>query len=97
METSWDALKRISEQGDDQRPSVGRMVRVVKGRKHVGEVGLVTWHGKDKYCDLDRYKSPIQVAMADVVGRTGYRIRISPDDGAAFFVCADYVEVISST
>ena len=76
------------------RPFVGRTVRIDRGRKHVGVVGLVTWHGTDNFSTAGRYGDAFVQAAREVRGRYGFRIRVQPADGTApFFVSADNVMV----
>jgi hypothetical protein len=78
---------------DVDRPSVGRMVRVTGGKKHLGKEGKVFWHGKDKYSDAYRYGSPAQWHFRDAAGRYGWRVGV--DTGAEkFFISADKVEIV---
>jgi hypothetical protein len=86
---AWQAL------ADDlagQRPSVGKTVKVTSG-KSSGIVGKVTWHGRDKFAK-DYYATDAQLTLREFEGRRGYRIRVQPEAGDAFFVDADKVEVI---
>ncbi len=82
------------EEIEANRPSVGKTVKVVSGRKHLGAVGVVVWHGIDKYAPplADSYE---QAFLAERVGRLGYRIKVQSETGEAFFVSADYAEVIA--
>ena len=88
--SAWQGLFR---ELDQDRPSVGRTVKVVRGRKNRGVVGVVVWHGRDQYYD-DRYDSSAQRAFNEAQGKFGYRVRISPENGPAFFVKAEYVDVV---
>lgn len=92
----WDFLRQVSEQGDiyRQRPDVGRIVKVIKGRKHLGDVGIVKWHGRDKYDTNSRYRTDAQECLHEMIGRLGFRIKIDTESGDSFFISADYVEVI---
>lgn len=92
--SDWETLVKVFENVALDRPSVGKTVKIVKGRKHLGETGLVTWHGKDRYMNMDRYYTDVQAAMAYAIGKIGYRVRVQPESGEAFFVSADYVEVV---
>lgn len=74
------------------RPFVGRRVRVVEGRKYLGQVGVVTWHGVDRFRGR-QYGDAYSLAAQEVVGRSGYRIRIKCDDGTHCFVPANHVLV----
>lgn len=93
----WKTVLPALEAAKADGPRVSKLVKVVKGRKHVGEYGRVTWHGKDKYYDGWRYMSGMQVALADAIGRIGYRVRVQVESGESFFVNADYVEVIKES
>jgi hypothetical protein len=67
-------------------------VRIEAG-KHEGIVGLVTWHGPDQYAS-SRYQSEAQLLLRDLKGREGFRIRVQPDKGQAFFTRAEYAIVL---
>ncbi len=97
--TVWDALKQVSDQGDvyKQRPSRDKRVKVVRGRKYVGESGIVCWHGVDKYDTSYRYMNDAQICLRDMIGRLGYRVKIRTESGYEFFVSADNVEVINES
>lgn len=76
------------------RPFVGRTVRVDKGRKHLGTLGTVTWHGVDHFSKAGRYGGPDVQSVREVMGRWGYRVRVQPLDGSEpFFVSAENVMV----
>lgn len=98
----WDSMTQ--EQGQSfanlasaYRPFVGSTVRVMGGyrcaKKHVGKIGQVTWHGKDRFSTAWRYCDGNQAALREVMGQSGYCIRIQPDEGDAFFVPANTVMV----
>ena len=89
-----EAWQQLANDLSPQRPSVGKRVRVVEGRKYLGDEGQVTWHGVDRFADT-RYLSDAQLHLRDMEGRRGFRVRI--DTGSdSFFVSADKVEVINS-
>ena len=88
-----DAWQRLFDDVAKQRPSVGKHVRVTSG-KHSGKVGIVTWHGRDKFAD-DYYKSDAQLALRDACGRDGFRVRIQTST-ESIFVSADKVSVEAS-
>lgn len=91
---AWQAL---ADKLAAQFPSVGKRVRVVAGRKHLGVDGIVTWHGRDRYADT-RHLSDAQLHLRDMEGRRGFRIGIRPlNGGPVFFISADSVEVISTS
>lgn len=76
-----------------QRPSVGKRVRVVSGRKHLGKEGTVKWHGVNRFYD-NSYRTDAQLTLAEMRGREGYRVRVVTDSGEAFFIDAEKIEVI---
>lgn len=89
--SAWQSL---FDSVSKDRPSVGKRVRVAKGRKHLGIEGVVVWHGVNRYANT-RYLSDAQQAMRDAMGTFGYRVGIQPDDGTEkFYVDADKVEII---
>lgn len=88
-----EAWQKIIDDTSPQRPDVGKTVKVVEGRKYLGKVGKVLWHGRNKFSTAWRYGSDAQWHLRDVMGRNGFRIKI--DTGTEkFFVDADKVEVI---
>jgi hypothetical protein len=91
--SDWETLTPAFEKAQGNKPSAGRRVKVCSGKKHLGESGVVTWHGKDKFGSGDRYHSDVQAALSNAIGRIGYRVRIQPENGEPFFVSADYVEI----
>ena len=76
-----------------RRPSVGKTVRVVSGKKHIGKSGQVIWHGEDKFYST-RYRADAQESMREAMGLHGFRVGIKTADGEKFFVGADKVEII---
>ena len=92
----WSTLMPSIEKAYANSPRVGRTVKVVKGRKHLGETGKVTWHGRDKF-SRDYASNDIQATLRDAIGRIGYRVKIVTASGESFFVNADYVEVLDAT
>jgi hypothetical protein len=90
---AWNALF-ASVAGD--RPSVGKRVRIVEGRKHRGLEGRVIWHGEDHYymAAHRRFMSDAQAALNEARGRQGWRVGIQPDVGSPVYVNAAYVEVL---
>lgn len=87
---AWQA---IADSCEAKRPSAGKLVRVSSG-KHSGETGIVTWHGIDRFADT-RFQTDAQLQMRDMMGTFGFRVRVQPESGTAFFVSADKVEVIA--
>lgn len=84
----------LSAKLEPDRPSVGKTVKVVKGRKHLGVTGKVIWHGEDTFDDSTRYLDSAQLYLREIEGRRGYRIRIESETEGKFFLNADYVEVL---
>lgn len=74
------------------RPFVGRRVRIVEGRKHLGKIGTVTWHGPDRFAGR-AYGDGYQQAATEVMGRYRYRVGVRTDDGETFFTKAEYTMV----
>lgn len=69
---------------DERVVKVGSEVRVVGGRKHKGQSGVVVWFGKDQY------KSTRTTEV--------FRVGIQPADGGEkFFVPVEQVEVSTSS
>lgn len=93
-EVSHDALQGLINSVAINRPSVGKRVRIVSGRKHLGTEGLVAWHGLDKFSTAFRYASDAQALLRDAQGTWGFRVRIIADSGESFFVSADKVEIV---
>jgi hypothetical protein len=92
-EVTQEQWKSLVDQTSPQRPSVGKIVKVVEGRKHLGKQGKVFWHGIDKYSDAWRYGSDAQHHLHDLCGRYGYRVGVETET-EKFFVPANKVEVI---
>ena len=89
-----DARQQLADDMSAQFPGVGKRVRVTAGRKHLGRVGIVRWHGPDKFANT-YYKSDAQLMLRDLRGRDGFRIRVE-SDGEFFFIAADKVEVVNA-
>ena len=85
---AWQALV-TSEAA--QRPIKGTTVRITTG-KFEGQTGTVTWHGVDAYYSWRYFDSAMKV-LAQARGREGYRIRVQPETGDAFFTKAEYALV----
>jgi hypothetical protein len=89
---SW---RRVAALCSKSRPSVGKIVRVIGGRKHKGRGGQVVRHVKSKFAGYaERYKSEAQLTMREMQGTFGYCVQIDPGDGSdLFWVNAEYVEI----
>lgn len=87
------AWEDIAEGASAQRPSPGKRVRIVGGRKHVGRTGVVERHQVSKFDDPFRYGSPQQHQMASIRGRRGYVVLVRDEAGETFWVRADYTRV----
>ena len=95
-----DALQGLANIFSATRPSVGRTVRVFRRldtkcpRKHDGKIGVVAWHGRDKFCNPYRYGDSATHFAMDCMGAWGFRVRLIPADGSEpFFVPASAVIV----
>lgn len=95
MTTHREAWQRVIKNTSHGRPSVGKRVVVTDGKKYKGKIGIVRWHGVNKYSDAFRYADNAQSAMREITGKWGYRVRVETDNGESFFVDADKVEVVS--
>jgi hypothetical protein len=94
-ENTAAAWRIIAATTDTTRPSVGRRVRVTGGRKHLGKIGVVQIHERNKFNnEAYRYGSDAQHHMRDMAGRSGWRCKILTDDGEAIWVDASKTEVL---
>jgi hypothetical protein len=93
---AWkDVGEIVNRVYEKECPYVGRHVRIDKGRKHKGECGIVTWHGRDRFDrDYGRYGNAMSDAIHDARGRDGFRVRIKLDSGENVFINADYITII---
>jgi len=92
-EDTKEMWQRLADDCAVNRPSKGKHVLVIYG-KHAEKEGIVTWHGIDQYAST-RYKTGAQLHLRDLMGRSGFRVRI--DTGTEnFFIDADKVDVIKS-
>lgn len=88
-----DAWQKIADTCKPQFPSRGKTVIVTSGKKQLGVTGVVTWHGVNKFYNI-QYKTDAQLGLMDMRGREGSSVRIQPTTGEAFFVVAEYVTVV---
>lgn len=90
---AWQSLANVCS---EQRPDVGRKVKVTGGRKHIGKAGVVRIHKLSKYSTAFRYATDAQAQLREMAGRSGYCVLVQPDGGGeSFWVDADKVEVQS--
>lgn len=85
-----DAWQAIANDCSKQRPYVGRLVKIVEGRKHKGKQGKVVRHMLDKYFDAFRYGSEASHHLTQMMGRHGYVVLVEQECGNRFWVRADY-------
>lgn len=89
-----EALGGMMADVSKTRPSVGRRVRVVGGRKYRGREGQVFWHGQGFDPSAGRYGNVFSDALRQAAGRYGYRVGVRCDDGSKFFVDANQVIIV---
>jgi hypothetical protein len=87
----WKEIGKVLSEAVSNAPAKGKLVRVAKG-KYKGVIGVITWHGKDKYYN-DRYRSGLSAMLSNAIGITGYRCRIQPEDGEAFFTACENLDI----
>ena len=76
-----------------EKPARGKKVIVQYSRKHRNKIGVVFWHGPDKF-NQRRYGSDISNLVSDIAGTFHYRVGIETEDGERFFIAAENVVVI---
>lgn len=87
--------QKIAEDLAPQRPSVGKWVRVLEGRKHVGKIGQVVRHERDRYDRVERYRSEASMHFIDMRGREGFVVLVQDArNPSRFWVKASYVVVV---
>lgn len=93
-----EGWRKIAAQLEAQRPSAGKTVRVVGGRKHKGKIGTVQVHKLSRYSDAYRYASEAQAHMRDMRGRDGWVCRVlvlgAGSYSEAVWIDARHLEVI---
>lgn len=90
-ERAWETFKKV--EWAEEKPSKGKLVLIDGGRKHTGKVGIVFWHGRDKFAGSS-YGDSFQRAAADAMGRHGFRVGVEDaETGERFFVPAEYASV----
>lgn len=89
---AWEALREVAPLIAAARPCVGRVVQVRSGKRR-GVIGTVTWHGTDRFTHAFRYGDEMSRHFTDIAGAHGFRVRVQPNEGEAFFVAAEKVMV----
>lgn len=90
-----EAWKQLAKDVDAQRPSVGKRIHVVGGRKHKGKTGSVVAHTRSRFGSAFRYGGEANLHLREMMGRHGFIVLVHPDDnGWPFWVDADKVEVL---
>lgn len=92
-DNAWKALNEIAQEQFKLRPSVGKSVRVIGGRKHKGKEGIVFWHGRNPYERTSRSGSDLGRAMIDARGTHGFRCGVRTET-EKFFIDAKHLEVL---
>ncbi len=94
-DNAWKALSEIMSDVAKERPSVGKKVRVIRGKKHLGKEGVVFWHGSDRFQDPNRYADSFQSALRQARGTYFYRVGVMVDETQEkIFVPAENVEIL---
>lgn len=102
MDRQSASLQGLFDLMGERKPRVGRRVIVrqdAKVKKTRGLSGVVTWHGVDQFA-APRYCSKWDMAgdgARIARGTSGFRVRVQPDEGAAFFVSAADVAIMEIT
>lgn len=88
------AWQQLANDLAPQRPSVGKWVRVIGGRKQKGRWGRVTRHQRTKFGSPTRYCTEASLHMQDMMGTHGFCVQVQPYDGdKPFWVNAEYVRI----
>lgn len=91
---AWSAMVGFSAKLSEKKPSKGKRVLVVEGRKHKGKIGVVFWHGRDQYAGR-QYGDSFQKAASDATGKWGFRVGVKTDTGEKFFIGAERVQIVT--
>jgi hypothetical protein len=78
-----------------QRPHVGREVKIEKGRKHKGKQGKVIQHKLDQYDNAYRYGNDASHHYRDMAGRSGW-VCLVETSNERFWVKASYTVCIDA-
>jgi len=87
------AWRGLAQSVEIDRPSVGKRVRVTRG-KRAGREGIVERHQLSRYGNACRYGDSASHMMRDMMGRSGWCVLVRDDAGATFWASADAVEVL---
>lgn len=85
-------FKDILQEEGRLAPRRGTKVQV-RTKKHFGKIGVVFWHGVDKFSHAGRYGDPIMEHLRQCGGRYGYRVGVQLESGEKIFTSAEQVIV----
>ena len=88
----WDKMGDLFKSASKTSPCKGARVTVARG-KHKDKVGTVTWHGVNTFSQAGRYGSDLSNMLREAIGIHGFRVRIQPDEGDAFFTNCENLSV----
>lgn len=92
-ESTRDAWQHMADEASKQRPYVGRRVKVVQGRKRLGETGTVIRHERDRFQpDVWRYGTDASMHLRDMQGRRGFVCVVRFDGGGKDWIKSQYLE-----
>lgn len=94
LDAERDFWQQLANTAAAERPSVGKLVLINRGRKHKGKVGTVTRHQRDAYSDAFRYGDSSSHFLKECRGRDGYIVLVKTEENETFWVKADYAEII---
>lgn len=92
-EQTADAWTKIAANVEPERPSVGKRVRITKG-KRVNVEGVVAEHKRSRFSTAYRYGNDAHMHMLDMRGRRGWTVRLRTDSGENFWADADSTYVL---
>lgn len=81
-----DEAKKIRLEKIANDPTVGKRVEIVKGRKHVGKIGIIYWRGYNKFKTY--YKNGYNQPENNQI------LAVRTDSNEQFFVPMEYAQVI---
>jgi hypothetical protein len=91
-DAAYKSLRGICDIAAKDKPGIGRRVEIING-KHKGKIGIVFWHGKDRFKYDRRYMTDLSACVADARGIYGFRVGVQTES-EKFFVAADKVKII---